>query len=255
MKDGFIELNSECKGQQFIMFPYLGGNGMSIMNLAKEFEKYDLNVWVAYPPGHLGSEGTLCNSCEELMDFYLQNVKNIIRKDCIFVGHSMGGVIAYLLAKRIYEEFPDKKPKALILSATPEPGFMKDKKISQLGDVELVEELYKIGGMPEEIMDNKELMSQFIPMFKSDYKVLEDIALIEPMHFNIPTEFIFCENDKMTKYENMLKWKKYLISTSCFCNMPKDAGHMYLNKYSDIVVKYVMQYINLVNNQEEFLYE
>ena len=28
MKDGFIELNSECKGQQFIMFPYLGGNGV-----------------------------------------------------------------------------------------------------------------------------------------------------------------------------------------------------------------------------------
>lgn len=247
MKAGFFELNSGCEGQQIIMFPYLGGNGMSLMNIAREFVKYSLNVWVAYPPGHLGSEKTLCKSYEELMDFYLQHVKRIIKKDGIFFGHSMGGVIAYLLAKRIEEDLPDRKPKALILSATPEPGFMKGKELSHRGDDDLVEALHKIGGMPEEIWDNKELINLFIPMFRSDYKVLEDISLIEPKPLNIPTGFIFCENDEMTKYENLLKWKKYLISKSYFCSMPKDAGHMYLNKYGDIVVKYVMQYIKFVN--------
>lgn len=53
MKDGFYELNEDSNGQQIIMFPYLGGNGMSLMNIAKDFATRGFNVWVAYPPGHM----------------------------------------------------------------------------------------------------------------------------------------------------------------------------------------------------------
>ncbi len=248
MKDGFIEINEGCLGQQIILFPYLGGNGMSLMNIAEEFKKYDLNVWVAYPPGHFGSDSKLCRSYEELMNFYLNNILSVIKRGCIFFGHSMGGVIAYLLAKKIEEKFPELKPKALILSATPEPDFMKGKWMSKSKDDELVSAMYKIGGMPEEILENKDFLDYFIPIFRSDYRILEEIAYIERKPLNIPTEFIFCENDEMTKYENILRWKKYLVSKCRFCSMPKDAGHMYLNKYGSLVAKYVMQYVKSVNN-------
>ncbi len=245
MKKVFFKTNDKS-GRQIVMFPYLGGSGASLFKLAKELdERSDCDIFVAFPPGHMGSEIELYNNLEDLLELYCTHVKDILKPNSIFFGHSMGGVIAYYLAKRLWEYVPELKPASIILSASPAPDFMFGKNLSTSDDAILLKEMERLGGTPEELLENRELLDYFLPIFRADYKILEDASKISPQSLNIPAEFILCYKDEMTQVKNLLQWKKYINEACMIRTMPEDAGHMYLTKYADLVADMICDYMNL----------
>ena len=67
MKRVFLKTNNKI-GRQVMMFPYLGGSGTSLMKLAKELDKKsDYEIFVVFPPGHMGSNRKLYNNLHDLL--------------------------------------------------------------------------------------------------------------------------------------------------------------------------------------------
>ena len=64
----FFRLREGRKGQ-LICFPYLGGYVNSFYDMVRAM-KEDIEIWVANPPGHFGSELGLINDINELTSLY-----------------------------------------------------------------------------------------------------------------------------------------------------------------------------------------
>ncbi|MFM1629322.1 thioesterase II family protein [Streptococcus mutans] len=236
---------------QIIMFPYLGGSGTSVMSLANEIcAKIPVDIRVVFSPGHVESDYALCDNSVQLIDLYYKNLITILKKDSILFGHSMGGTIAYFLAKKIAEKNPELTPKKLIFSAAAAPDHMKNKRLSDKENEIIFKEIKRIGTMPEELTDNQELVDYFASILRADYKILEEISEIEVQKIDIPTFFIMCHKDSLTSCQTILKWKDYLDSKISFYMMPADAGHMYLKKYKEAVADKIVSFLDL-NSEEE----
>lgn len=226
------------------MFPYLGGSGTSLMKLARELDKKsNYEIFVVFPPGHMGSNIKLYYKLHDLLEFYYTQIKEILKPGCIFFGHSMGGIIAYFLAKELSIFHKEIKPKYIILSAAPSPDFMWGRNLSDSNDEILLKDMEELGGLPEDLLENRELLDYFIPIFRADYKILEDAALVSPKLIDIPAKFIWCYNDKIVQSEKLIGWRKYFSEISVFQTMPKDAGHMYLNTKAELVADIICDYI------------
>lgn len=88
-------------------------------------------------------------------------------------GHSMGALlafqIAYLLEKKI-----ENKPQLLIVAGRQPPHIPDTSEFkSYMGNAALHEELVRLGGTPEGILENKELFEFLAPMIRSDYMLHE----------------------------------------------------------------------------------
>ncbi len=252
MKKIFYEMGGNEFQQQIIMFPYLGGSGTSVMSVANEVcDKSDVDVRVAFPPGHMGSDYEICDNFEKLINLYYEELIKILKKDSVFFGHSMGGTIAYFLAQKIIENNPELKPKKLILSAAPAPDYMKNKRLSYGEESDILEDIQKIGAIPEEMTENRELLDYFSPIFRADYMILEEAAEVAVQKIDVPSFFIMCHKDGLTSCKNILKWRNYIDSKTKFYMMPADSGHMYLEKYKEEVADRITEYLNL-NLEEEY---
>lgn len=251
MSEMFYAIGESKCPIQIIMFPYLGGSGTSVMSLANEIcAKIPVDIRVVFSPGHVGSDYALCDNSVQLIDLYYKNLITILKKDSILFGHSMGGTIAYFLAKKIAEKNPELTPKKLIFSAAAAPDHMKNKRLSDKENEIIFKEIKRIGTMPEELTDNQELVDYFASILRADYKILEKISEIEVQKIDIPTFFIMCYKDSLTSCQTILKWKDYLDSKISFYMMPADAGHMYLKKYKEAVADKIVSFLDL-NSEEE----
>lgn len=251
MSEMFYAIGESKCPIQIIMFPYLGGSGTSVMSLANEIcAKIPVDIRVVFSPGHVGSDYALCDNSVQLIDLYYKNLITILKKDSILFGHSMGGTIAYFLAKKIAEKNPELTPQKLIFSAAAAPDHMKNKRLSDKENEIIFKEIKRIGTMPEELTDNQELVDYFASILRADYKILEEISEIEVQKIDIPTFFIMCHKDSLTSCQTILKWKDYLDSKISFYMMPADAGHMYLKKYKEAVADKIVSFLDL-NSEEE----
>lgn len=97
----FFKSKEGSKGQ-LICFPYLGGYVNSFNEIVRAMPE-DVEIWVANPPGHFGSQLELISDIHELISLYYQEISKIIRPGSVFLGHSMGGVVSYFCWKECFK--------------------------------------------------------------------------------------------------------------------------------------------------------
>lgn len=220
--------------QQLICFPYLGGYANSFLGLTSYLNP-SIEVWGVTLPGHGGDPSLPLRNLTEVVDRLFANIKKIIRPNCIFIGHSMGAILAYfLLQKILLTEEECIKPNALILSASLAPSYFGGKKISELADHALLEHLQKYGGLSNEIIKEKSLIEYFLPIYRADFKILESAAIYPCQPVKFPVYYFWGENDNIVSLKDALEWRPYFKNEIQF--MPfSNASHMFIeSKASEI---------------------
>ena len=89
-------------------------------------------------------------------------------------GHSMGAIVGFEVA-RYLRRVTGKNPVCLFASSRRAPQLGKTgRNISQLSDAEFVREMREhYNGIPEVILQDRELMEMFVPLMKADMSVIE----------------------------------------------------------------------------------
>lgn len=234
----FYQLKKSEGEQQIICFPYLGGFKNSFYNLGNAFNK-EIDIWAANPPGHGGSKLNLIEDINELVDLYYTELKDIIKPQCIFFGHSMGGVIAYFLTQKIISLNEYKyKPKSLVLSACSTPSDFYIKKYSNLSDDELINQLSSYGGIPTEILDEKDFLNCLLPVFRADYRILESASKCDYINLDVPTYLLWGEKDKIVTIDLVTQWSNYFNNVLEIIPI-KDGNHMFIYDKASIIVNHL----------------
>ena len=88
-------------------------------------------------------------------------------------GHSMGSLLAYLVIQKLFQQ-GHRLPAAVFLCGMAAPGHHHRKVLRhQLPRLAFKQELRRIGGSPNEILDQEEVFDFFEPILRADFKLVE----------------------------------------------------------------------------------
>ncbi|GAB4084606.1 surfactin biosynthesis thioesterase SrfAD [Myceligenerans cantabricum] len=221
-------LRPSPQGRQIVMFPFLGGFGASFNALVETLEE-DWDVWTVNPPGRGSSTLGPVHRLDDLVDLYLGNLRDVLRPGAVFFGHSMGSTVAYhvLLAMAADAGFDGRRPSDLVLSASAAPRHLPVQGYGALPEEELIRHLQSFGTFPEAVAQDRDLMAMFVPAFRADYQVLEEVRRRPVTLLDVRTRLILGGQDSQTPAGSTEAWQDYL-ATPIRHHLLAEQGHMYV---------------------------
>ncbi|OAT84675.1 hypothetical protein A6P54_02675 [Bacillus sp. MKU004] len=188
-------------------FPYAGGSA-SVYHKWKRL----INQNIEIIPIEFNGRGkkislTHCESFEDLVRESFNEVKSHLsdgEKYALF-GHSMGGILVYELANKIFNSDLHNPSKIFISGANP-PILKRKTKISHLDDDTFLQKVIEIGGTPEEIASNLELREIFLPILKADFSLMENYQPKRYKHIGKAVVVLYGLYDQITTGETIEYW-------------------------------------------------
>ncbi|MBX4266071.1 thioesterase II family protein [Clostridium estertheticum] len=186
-------------------------------------------------------------SLEEAVDDIFENIKDkIVDDDYAIYGHSMGSLLAYELYYKI-SEFNLRKPKHIFFSGYEAPSMIKKTESTYtFPDYDFMKKVMELGGIPEELINNQEVLQIFLPIIRSDFKI------VETYNYKKREEKILCDvsilNGKHDSIdlEGILAWKNHVCRG--FKVYTFNGNHFFINSN----VENVTSIINATLNRKDY---
>ncbi|GAA0731528.1 thioesterase domain-containing protein [Aquimarina litoralis] len=215
---------------QIFLLHFAGGSCHSYDFLRKYFDKNDYEFHALELPGRgkRSNEQFVLDKEKAIQDYFNQlktiRVKN---QPYIVYGHSMGSTLGLSVVKRM-EEIGDA-PQVLIVTGNPGPGVSRrEKKHYLLDDLAFKEELRKLGGVPEEVLENQELFDYFSPIMRADFEVLEKDNFLEK-GLVLDTPIYAMMGEKEETVDKIKNWNRFTRNEFKFKIFP--GNHFFINDY------------------------
>ncbi len=218
-------------------FPYAGGSVYAFAPWKKLLSE-NINLKLIELAGRGVRIGeALYPSMNEVIDDLYNKIKNDVGERFAFFGHSMGALIAYELAMKFIEE-DALIPEHLFLSGRGFPKIKESDFTHELPDEEFKNVLMNLEGTSIEIFQNPTLAKLFLPIIRSDYKLVERYIPRGNMHHSVPTKVSILNgvNDVFTD-EQLEDWCS--ITTEKCVIKHFDGGHFFINNRKEDVINYI----------------
>jgi len=204
-------------------FPYAGGGASVFRGWAEH-----LPPGVAVLPARLpGRETRLGEPPFDLMEQLIEALREAISpyldQPFAFFGHSLGAVFAFELARTL----PDP-PACLLVSGARAPQLRRDHvPPPPPSDDELIQELRRLDGIPQELLDNKELMQLALPALRADTALYRNYIYTEgpPLPCDIRA-YGGTGDERITRW-HLETWAEQ--TTKSFSVEMFPGGHFFLN--------------------------
>jgi len=218
--------------------PYAGGSEA----IYYSWKKY-LDSSITLHPIELKGRGKrfdekLYESLEEAVDDIFENIKDtIVDNDYAIYGHSMGSLLAYELYYKISSENL-RKPKHIFFSGYRAPSTIRKREnIYTLPDYDFMEKVIDLGGTPEELMNNQELFQIFLPIIRSDFKILETYNYKEKENKIECDISILNGRQDSIDVEEILGWKKHVCKGFKIFNF--EGNHFFINNNVENITRII----------------
>lgn len=214
---------------------FAGGNKYSYRQYSEKAPSF-LNIIPIEAPGRgARMKEPLISDIESLVkDFYKQVSKKVDEGPYAIYGHSMGGLVAYLLTLELINK-GHTEPLHLFITGTTGPSAPSriEKKRHLMDKKEFIEEIKELGGMPEEILQNEELLYYFEPILRSDFRVSENYVHENNPPLNIPITVITGMGEDMED-EDIRLWQNETTYVVDFKKLP--GNHFFIYQYASEIV-------------------
>lgn len=150
-----------------------------------------------------------------------------LNKPFAFFGHSTGAIIAYEVAATLQNnKLP--LPKLLITSGKNGPSYPRlTPIIHNLPDDIFIEEIRKYNGMPDEILNNPDLLNLILPRLKADFAISGTYTHKQTNPLNCPIYAFGADNDNSTSYEGLNEWQRH--TNKRFISYILPGKHFFIN--------------------------
>jgi len=219
-------------------FPYAGGSSAMYEKWRKTMHNSIELIPIEYSGRGKRFSESLCNTMDEVVDDIYKTIKNDLdTAPYAFFGHSMGSLVSYELTHKI-KKINHNQPSHIFFSGKAAPNIKgRNKDLHKLEDEEFKEEIFKLEGTPKEILENKDLMNIFLPILRSDFKIVEEYSYkndVEKLNSNFT--ILYGKDDDM-KFNEICDWQKHTNEKCNFIKFP--GGHFFINENSEEIINIV----------------
>lgn len=220
--------------------PYAGG-GASIYRQWSRYLSPQIEVCPIQLPGRENRfRERPYTRIEPLIKDLLHELQPYLNQPYQIFGHSMGALITFTLARELRRQALPL-PTRLFLSARPAPQLPRERKImhTQPHD-EFINSLKELGGTPDEVLKNKELMDLLIPVLRADFEIVETFTYHEEPPLAIPITVFGGSQDNEIPEEKLAAWQKQTGNPLRLKIFPGD--HFFLHPQQKLVLQTIAQY-------------
>jgi len=209
--------------------PFAGGNSYSYRDFQAHVDDAIKIVPIELPGRMKRIREPLLTNLETMADdVFAQVVKTDLTQPYAIYGHSMGAMLGYLLTKRLLQT--DTSPRHLFFSGCNAPPFVGKEAKSYLSKDDFITMLKELGGAPQEILDEPQLIDFFEPVLRTDFRALENYVYQPmPAAFDLPMTVLFATEDNETDETSVSAWQQETRQRIEFQKF--DGGHFFIFDY------------------------
>lgn len=193
---------------RLLCFHHAGGGAYGYRSWAGRLSA-DIELMAVQLPGRENrySEPALA-SMDEILTGLLDAVHPSIAPYAVF-GHSFGAIIGYLLACRARRTGELSLPTHLFLSGArpPMPAAGAAPDGLRFTDEALITRLARLGGTPQAVLDDPNLLKAFLPALRADFQALEQLSYEDEPPLAAPFTLLHGIDDKTIRPEHLAAWR------------------------------------------------
>ena len=170
-------------------------------------------------------------------------IEPVLDRPFALFGHSMGGLIAFELARWL-QELGGPQPRRLFVSATSAPGpRLADPPVHHASDAEVRNRLRSLNGTPRELLEDDELMDLMIPIVRTDFSVVETHEHGAGLPLDVPITVFGGLDDRTVRPAALAGWRAQSTAGSRLRLFPGD--HFFLHAAAADIVSTIMEDLDL----------
>lgn len=152
-------------------------------------------------------------------------------------GHSLGSVMALETARTLQRDNMPM-PAAIVVSGRfPPHAQATRKRFHTVPDAALLDEMRRLGGTPEEILNNKEIIEMLLPVVRDDFRLLETFDSPQLPRVDAPIHVCCGRDDEDSPVALLERWEE-VTSASCSITLFQ-GGHFYINESRDALLRHI----------------
>lgn len=233
--------NPQAKLRLFC-FPYAGGGALSFRTWP---DSLPLSVEVC--PIELPGRGFRLRESpftrlEPLIQAIAYPLLPYLDKPYAFFGHSMGGLISFELTRFLRREY-GISPIHLFISARRAPQVpASHPPIHKLSDSKFQDELRRLNGTPEAVLENAELMQLLLPTLRADFSVIETYTYATEPPLDCPIAVFGGLEDREVSYEELQAWREQTNGAFSLHMLP--GNHFFMHSAQSLVLELLSQILH-----------
>ncbi len=216
-------------------FPHAGGSGhfLKATVLQANLEPH---------PIHYRTPDGWPDSLEDLVQNLATQLAATPLEDSIFFGYSMGSIVAFELA-RVLEQAGRLGPRALIVAAARAPVFRRDHvPPPDPTRADLIGELRKLGGLPENLLDNPDDLDQVLPAVEADTRLFRRYIYKTSNKLAVPILALGGTHDPNVTEDHLRHWQGE--SAAGFQLRLFSGGHFFLRENEPAAAEAIRLFFN-----------
>lgn len=238
----WIITSADKRNAEYKLFciPYAGGGATVFREWQKHFRDRLCVCSIQLPGRENRMSEPLVNDIHALADMIYEGIKDELNCRFSVFGHSMGGMIAYEVTKRIIEN-SGKSPEVLFMSGTSLTRRKKKVPVSELSDESLFDYITNLGGMQTALIQSETIRKMYIetyfPIIKNDYGLIENYTC-EPYKLNCRVRAFAGKKDAEISDVESLEINQFAedFSIKFF-----DGGHFFINDSLDDICREIIK--------------
>ncbi|MGB3622185.1 thioesterase [Ketobacter sp. MCCC 1A13808] len=208
---------------RLICFPCAGG-GASMYRRWAEISS-DVEVWaVNYPGRESLHDQPFADSTDALVELILENLDVFKAKPMVLYGHSFGAFVAFDCAYKLQQL--GVTPKGLVVSARRAPQLAAQFLITDMPEKSFVDELDRLGGLPDAIRNSQEMMDFYLPIIKADLYLNDHCLVPATAKVDCPICLYSATKDKVADRTELEAWRD--VTTAHFQHKTFEGGHFFI---------------------------
>lgn len=228
--DRWISPRDRVAGARMRLFclPHAGAGASAYQAWKRELPPFVELCAIRLP----GRETRLSERSFSEANLLVNEMAEVISADCnipyAIFGHSMGAVLAYELALSL-RDIGLPQPETLFLSGRIAAHLeVRNKPLHDLPlDSFLAELELRYGGLPRELLADREMLDFYLPILRTDLKLIETYRYHEREPLNCSVMVSAGTDDRSVWEEGLLAWKDH--TTGDFALNLFTGGHFYLS--------------------------